>query len=108
VLFTDFKGFTTIADSLSPQEVVSELDSCFVAFDEIVEKYKIEKIKTIGDSYMCAGGIPIKSEDHAERIIDAGLEIGEMMQLRNDKRHKEGLPPWELRIGIMWDQSLRE
>jgi len=100
VLFTDFKGFTTIADSLSPQEVVSELDSCFVAFDEIVEKYKIEKIKTIGDSYMCAGGIPVKSEDHAERIIDAGLEIGKLMQLRNHKRHEEGLAPWELRIGI--------
>ena len=55
VLFTDFKGFTLIADALSPQEVVSELNACFIAFDNIIEKYKLEKIKTIGDSYMCAG-----------------------------------------------------
>jgi len=56
VLFTDFVGFTRIADKLSPQEVVAELGECFMAFDEIIEKYNLEKIKTIGDAYMCAGG----------------------------------------------------
>ena len=58
VLFTDFKGFTSIADKLSPEEVVQELNECFMAFDSIMENYGLEKIKTIGDAYMCAGNIP--------------------------------------------------
>jgi adenylate cyclase len=100
VLFTDFKGFTLIADSLSPQEVVAELNDCFVSFDEIIEKHQLEKIKTIGDSYMCAGGIPVKSDDHPLRIINAALEIQELMQAKNKNRKQKGLPPWELRIGV--------
>ena len=59
VLFTDFKSFTKHADHMSPQEVIAELNSCFIAFDDIMEKYNLEKIKTIGDAYMCAGGIPV-------------------------------------------------
>ncbi len=100
VLFTDFKGFTNIADSLSPQEVVTELDTFFIAFDEIMEKYQIEKIKTIGDSYMCAGGIPVENENHLEHIIEAGLEIQNFMRVKNEMRTVAGLAPWELRIGI--------
>ena len=100
VLFTDFKGFTLIADSLSPQEVVAELNDCFVSFDEIIEKHQLEKIKTIGDAYMCAGGIPVKSDDHPQRIISAALDIQEMMHAKNESRKQKGLPPWELRIGV--------
>jgi len=100
VLFTDFKGFTVIADSLSPQEVVAELNIFFMAFDEIIEKYNLEKIKTIGDAYMCAGGIPLESEDHYLHMIDAALEIQEFMRLKNIARVEAGLPQWELRIGI--------
>jgi adenylate cyclase len=100
VLFTDFKGFTLIADALSPQEVVSELNRCFIAFDNIIEKYKLEKIKTIGDSYMCAGGIPTEDPDHPVNIIQAGLEIRDWMQELNRQRTERGLSSWELRIGI--------
>jgi class 3 adenylate cyclase len=100
VLFTDFKGFTLIADALSPQEVVSELNSCFIAFDNIIEKYKLEKIKTIGDSYMCAGGIPSQDPDHPVNILQAGLEIRDWMKSMNNRRIASGLPTWELRIGI--------
>jgi adenylate cyclase len=100
VLFTDFKGFTLIADALSPQEVVSELNACFIAFDNIIEKYNLEKIKTIGDSYMCAGGIPTEDADHPVNIIQAGLEIRDWMKAMNKKRTEAGLQSWELRIGI--------
>ncbi len=100
VLFTDFKSFSKLADELSPQEVVSELNECFVAFDEIIIKYNLEKIKTIGDSYMCAGGIPSADDDHYINIIKAGLEIRDYMSSRNTQRALSGLPPWEIRIGV--------
>ncbi|HEV8508592.1 MAG TPA: adenylate/guanylate cyclase domain-containing protein [Chitinophagaceae bacterium] len=100
VLFTDFKGFTKIADELSPHEVVTELNECFIAFDEIIGRYGLEKIKTIGDSYMCAGGIPTPTDDHTIKMVNAGLEIKEYIRKRNEIRLSMGLPPWELRIGI--------
>jgi len=100
VLFTDFRGFTTIADKLSPQDLVAELNTCFVAFDNIIEKYNLEKIKTIGDSYMCAGGIPSHDESHYINIVRAGLEIQEYIINNNQKRNAAGLTPWDLRIGI--------
>jgi len=103
VLFTDFVGFTKIADTLSPQEVVAELNDCFIAFDEIIESHNLEKIKTIGDSYMCAGGIPRKDggdELHAENIMHAALEIQQYMQIKNEMRRGSGSTPWDLRIGI--------
>jgi class 3 adenylate cyclase len=100
VLFTDFKGFTQHADALSPQEIVSELNSCFMAFDDIIEKYNLEKIKTIGDSYMCAGGIPIKNEFHAVNMVRASLEMQQYMKKRNEQRVANGMLPWDLRIGI--------
>ena len=100
VLFTDFKSFSKLADDLSPQEVVYELDACFIAFDEIIERYKLEKIKTIGDSYMCAGGIPTEDDEHYINIIKAGLEIRDYMYIRNKQRDELGLPPWDIRIGI--------
>jgi class 3 adenylate cyclase len=100
VLFTDFVGFTKIADSLSPHDVVAELNDCFMAFDEIINIYKLEKIKTVGDAYMCAGGIPVENEGHTNNIIRASLDINEYMRTKNAKRRAEGLPPWELRIGI--------
>lgn len=100
VLFTDFKDFTKHADALSPQEIVSELNLCFMAFDEITEKYNLEKIKTIGDSYMCAGGIPTPDERHPINMVKASLEMQAFMNLRNAERKAKGLSPWNLRIGI--------
>jgi class 3 adenylate cyclase len=100
VLFTDFKGFTRIADGLSPQDVVSELNACFIAFDDIIEKYGLEKIKTIGDAYMCAGGIPSIDSDHPIKIIKASIEIRDFMQNRNKIRIEKQEEPLEIRIGI--------
>lgn len=100
VLFTDFKNFSVLAEALTPQEVVSELNTYFNAFDEIIGKYQLEKIKTIGDSYMCAGGIPTTDDSHLNRMIQASLEIQEFIRDRNWKRVETGLQPWELRIGI--------
>lgn len=100
VMFTDFKGFSKLADEMTPHEVVSELNDCFIAFDEIIVRYKLEKIKTIGDSYMCAGGIPVEDEDHYINIIKASMEIRDYMDNRNKERVSLGLPPWDIRIGI--------
>ena len=100
VLFTDFKGFTRMADALSPQEVVAALNECFMAFDDIIEKNHLEKIKTIGDSYMCAGGIPSADPNHVFNIVNASFDILDFMESWNEKRALNGLPAWELRIGI--------
>jgi len=100
VLFTDFKGFTSIADKLSPNEVVEELNECFMAFDSIMEKYNLEKIKTIGDAYMCAGNIPSPDPDHAYKIVKAAMEIQNFVEKNNTGREERGLEAWEIRIGI--------
>ena len=99
ILFTDFKGFTSIADKLSPGDLVEDLNECFIAFDSIIEKYNLEKIKTIGDSYMCAGNIPSPDPDHAYKIIKAAIEIQEFMEQYNVVRAESGLEAWEIRIG---------
>ena len=100
ILFTDFKGFTSIADKLSPGEVVEELNECFIAFDDIIEKYDLEKIKTIGDAYMCAGNIPSPDPGHAYKIIKAALDIQDFVERYNVRRAEKGLEPWEIRIGV--------
>lgn len=100
VLFTDFKGFTKLSENLTPQEVISELDVFFMAFDDIVEKYGLEKIKTIGDSYMCAGGIPTENDSHPLNIVKAGLEMQAFILKRNAERAERKLPEWNIRVGI--------
>ena len=100
VLFTDFKGFTKLSEHLTPQEVISELDIFFMAFDDIVEKNGLEKIKTIGDSYMCAGGLPTENNSHPFSIVKAGLEMQEFILKRNAERVKMNLPEWNIRVGI--------
>ena len=100
VMFTDFRGFTLLTDHMSPDELVAELDACFNVFDEIIAKHKLEKIKTIGDSYMCAGGIPVEDEMYVLKIVKAGLEIQQYIATNNERRLEKGLEPWYLRIGI--------
>jgi len=100
VLFTDFKGFTAIAEKLSPQELVEELNYCFVAFDTIIDKYNLEKIKTIGDAYMCAGGIPAVNSNNPTDVVGAALEIRDFMEQLKQERLAMGKEIWELRIGI--------
>ncbi|KAA3645753.1 MAG: guanylate cyclase [Bacteroidetes bacterium] len=100
VMFTDFKGFTKVAESYSPQDLVAELDSYFIKFDEIVNKYNVEKIKTIGDAYMCAGGVPIRNKSNAIDTTLAALEIQRAMSDIKQKKIEMGETPWEIRIGI--------
>ena len=100
VLFTDFKGFSTIAGTLTPIQLVAELNDYFMAFDEIVGKYNLEKIKTIGDAYMCAGGIPSINETHALDAVRAALAMQTYMRKRQRERNITGIEGWELRIGI--------
>lgn len=100
VMFTDFKGFTLVAEKLSSTELVMEIDHCFSKFDDIIERYDVEKIKTIGDAYMCASGIPIKNINNPVLITLAGLEIAHYMEIHIENRKREKLPFFELRIGI--------
>ncbi|NUM30832.1 MAG: hypothetical protein HUU47_00725 [Bacteroidetes bacterium] len=104
VLFTDFKDFTIISESLTPKNLVDEIDMCYCAFDTILEKYGIEKIKTIGDAYLCADGIANESEkvlNHdPSKTIEAAFEIVDFMQEMYKKRETEGKPFFKIRIGI--------
>jgi len=100
VMFTDFIGFTQRAEVLSAQELVSEIDHCFKAFDQIIAKYDIEKIKTIGDSYMCAGGLPVSNDTNPVDVVMAALEIQQFMENLKLQKTVENKPYFELRIGI--------
>jgi adenylate cyclase len=100
VMFTDFKGFTQIAEKLSPAELVAEIDTCFKAFDHIIGRHNIEKIKTIGDAYMCAGGLPIANTANAVDVVRAALEIREFMLGHSKQRISAGKEVFEIRIGV--------
>lgn len=100
VLFTDFKGFTAISERVSPKELVKDLHECFSAFDHICEKYGIEKIKTIGDAYMAAGGLPVPNTTHAQDVVKAALEMAAVIELGKAKKIQQGLPFFEIRIGV--------
>lgn len=100
VLFADFKGFSNISKTLDPKDLVSILDSYFATFDEITARHYIEKIKTIGDAYMCAGGLPLSNKSNPVDAVLAGLEIQHYMNILNDTKVLSNLPVWELRLGI--------
>jgi adenylate cyclase len=100
VLFTDFKNFTNISKKMTPEELVKDLDYCFKAFDKIIEKYGLEKIKTIGDSYMCAGGLPTGSNSKAKDVVRAALEIQDFLAQWKLERVASNQPFFEARIGI--------
>jgi class 3 adenylate cyclase len=100
VLFTDFKDFTSISETMSPKELVHDIHEYFSAFDQIIEKYKVEKIKTIGDAYMAAGGLPVPNDTHAADVIHVALEIRDFVSKRNEERRNNGEPFFEIRIGI--------
>ncbi len=85
---------------MSAEDLVAELDICFRAFDEITSKYGIEKIKTIGDAYMCAGGLPTPNNTHAHDVVNAALEMQEQMILFQKEQKRKGKPIFEIRIGI--------
>ncbi|MBX2927615.1 MAG: hypothetical protein KF852_07240 [Saprospiraceae bacterium] len=100
VLFTDFKNFTQISEKLSPEELVEEIDRCFKGFDFIISQYPdIEKIKTIGDAYMCAAGLNSGLET-PDNLIRAALEMQEFLQEQKEERLRIGKPYFEARIGM--------
>ncbi len=100
VLFNDFKGFTTISELLSPKELITEIDTCFKGIDRIMEKYQIEKIKTIGDAYMAAGGLPNKNTSHPIDVVMAAEEILLLIDGLKQERIEKNLPYFDIRIGI--------
>lgn len=100
VMFTDFVGFSKIAEGMNPQELVGELDEYFTKFDEIVGNFDLEKIKTIGDSYMCAGGVPIRNKSNAIEVVLAGLKIQDYMSVRELQAKQQGKECWKIRLGI--------
>jgi class 3 adenylate cyclase len=101
VMFTDFKGFSSIAEQMEPEELVREIDYCFGAFDAIIDRFGLEKIKTIGDAYMCMDeGTHGPPHESATRVAMAALEIQQFLEETAEKRRKLGLPAFEARIGI--------
>jgi class 3 adenylate cyclase len=99
ILFTDFKNFTHYAENLSPEELVKSVDFYFSEFDRIVEKYKLEKIKTVGDAYMCAAGVPFPVHDHAENLVAAALEMIRFVNQTKEQDSKNETR-FDVRIGI--------
>ena len=85
---------------MTPKELVKDLHACFSAFDHICEKHCIEKIKTIGDAYMAAGGLPVPNTTHAQDAVKAALEMAKVLQEGKARKIEQGLPFFEIRIGI--------
>jgi class 3 adenylate cyclase len=100
VLFTDFRGFTQLSEQVGPAELVQELNACFKAFDAIMDTYRIEKIKTIGDSYMAAGGLPDPTHGGPADVVFAALEMQDFMEKHKAERMAAGKPYFEMRVGI--------
>jgi class 3 adenylate cyclase len=98
VLFTDFVQFTKVAEQTEPEQLVKSIDYYFKGFDEITTKYGLEKIKTVGDSYMCACGLPTLNPSHAKNVIHAAKEMIELV--RSELNAADGLNHFEVRVGI--------
>ena len=100
ILFTDFVSFTQASEKLSATELVEEISACFEAFDDIAEQFQIEKIKTIGDSYMAAGGLPLPHKDAVKNTVLAALEMQDYIQRRRTQKALKGETGFEMRAGI--------
>ncbi len=99
VMFTDFKGFTQISEKLTPENLVKKLEYCFTEFDKICERNNLEKIKTIGDAYMCAGGVPVANTSNPKDAVKAGLEMQKFM-----KEWKAYQKKWENQLlSYVWE-----
>jgi class 3 adenylate cyclase len=96
VLFLDFVGFTTIAQALTPDELFSELNEIFSAFDDIITRHACERIKTIGDAYLAVCGMPDRNPDHAKAIVQAALAMRAFVERRNQSAQRA----WSCRIGV--------
>ena len=99
VMFIDFVGFTKTAELLQPEELIADLDYCFSRFDDLIGRNRIEKIKTVGDAYICASGLSDRNERPTD-MIRAALQIQGFLKKLQEKRIQEGRPYFEARIGI--------
>jgi len=100
ILFSDIKGFTHVAERMTAQELVKEIDTYFSAFDHIMQQYGLEKIKTIGDAYIAAGGLPEGNSANASKVVDAAIAMQNAVESFKKERIEKDLPHFELRIGI--------
>lgn len=100
VLFSDIKGFSFMAETLTPVKLVTQLDEVFGAFDNIIAKYDMEKIKTIGDAYMCACGLPLPDQENAIKAVKAGMDMQRFINEFGLANKIQNLPVFEVRIGI--------
>jgi len=100
VMFSDFKDFTIIAQQLEPQELISELNKCFMFFDDVCTRHNIEKIKTVGDSFMCAGGVPMKNFTNPVDAILAAFEMRDFISRLKREHSVLGRSLWKIRIGV--------
>ena len=97
VLFTDFKNFTQVSELLTPQQLVDELHACFTAFDNLLGKYQVEKIKTVGDAYLAVAGLPAENDHHASQVVDLALDIRDYIRAR---KATLGQKSFDIRIGV--------
>jgi class 3 adenylate cyclase len=100
VLFSDIKGFTTVAENMTAQELVKEINTYFSAFDDIIQKHGLEKIKTIGDAYIAAGGLTEKNSATAQNVVEAAIAMQQVVEKLKQERVSSNKPYFELRIGI--------
>ncbi|OGT03046.1 MAG: hypothetical protein A3F73_07685 [Gallionellales bacterium RIFCSPLOWO2_12_FULL_59_22] len=100
VLFADFVGFTRISSTMSPKDLIGQLDYRFSLFDQIIDKYGLEKIKTIGDAYMCAGGVTCPQPDHAIMATRAALEMRDAIRNTAIDQNRAAGAVWNERIGL--------
>ncbi len=100
IIFTDFKGFTQASEKLSARDLIAEINHCFMAFDHICEKHGIEKIKTIGDSFMAAGGLPVPSNDSIKNTVLAALDMQSFISVRIAEKRAKNEVPFTMRLGI--------
>ncbi|MBK9338467.1 MAG: hypothetical protein IPM98_18805 [Lewinellaceae bacterium] len=98
VVFTDFLNFTSLSEKLTPEQLIDELDTCFLGFDEICERHGLEKIKTIGDAYMCAGGLPLPNDTHPVDAVGAALEMVDWLRKRNQSNPNAVFR--DMRVGV--------
>lgn len=100
ILFSDFKGFTGLSEKMSAKDLVANINECFKSFDAIMQKYNVEKIKTIGDAYMAAGGLPVNSQTSVKDTVLAALEMQEFIIKLHKNKEAKGEHAFEMRVGI--------
>lgn len=100
ILFTDFKEFTELSEKMTAKDLVESINECFKVFDDITQKYNIEKIKTIGDAYMAAGGIPLPYKDSVKNTVLAAIELNDFILQHKKEKNAAGKPGFEMRVGV--------